>query len=46
MTELILSRRFRGPSSSGNGGYTSGALATHLHDCPENRVDAWPPVEV
>jgi hypothetical protein len=46
MTELILPQRFCGPPSSGNGGYTSGALAAHLHDCPDNRVDAWPPVEV
>jgi hypothetical protein len=46
MTELILPRRFCGPPHSGNGGYTAGALAAHLHDCPDNRVEAWPPVEV
>jgi hypothetical protein len=28
-TELVVAERFRGPARSGNGGYTSGALALH-----------------
>ncbi len=30
MTELVVPRRFRGPTSSGNGGWTAGALARLL----------------
>ena len=47
MTELIVPRRFRGPASSGNGGWTAGALAGMLdHDCPEDRSSAWPTIRV
>jgi hypothetical protein len=47
MTELIVPRRFCGPPSSGNGGWTSGALAGLVdHDCPDNRADAWPTIRV
>ncbi|MCW2842401.1 MAG: hypothetical protein JWN22_317 [Nocardioides sp.] len=47
MTELLVPRRFRGPSSSGNGGWTAGALAGLVdHDCPDNRADAWPAIRV
>ena len=36
---LIVPRRFCGPASSGNGGWTAGALAALVaHDCPENRA--------
>jgi hypothetical protein len=47
LSELIIPRRFCGPASSGNGGWTSGALAGLVeHDCPENRADAWPAIRV
>jgi hypothetical protein len=47
VTELLVPRRFRGPSSSGNGGWTAGALAGLVdHDCPDNRADAWPAIRV
>ena len=45
--ELIIPNRFCGPPSSGNGGWTAGALAGLVdHDCPDNRAAAWPPVRV
>lgn len=45
--ELIVPQRFRGPASSGNGGWTSGALAALVdHGCPDNRADAWPTIAV
>ncbi|MGH3361578.1 MAG: hypothetical protein ACRDOM_03890 [Nocardioides sp.] len=46
-TELIIPSRFRGPTHSGNGGWTSGALAGCVeHDCPDNAADAWPTIRV
>jgi len=45
--ELIIPNRFRGPASSGNGGWTAGALAALVdHHCPDNRAAAWPPIRV
>ena len=45
--ELLVPRRFCGPASSGNGGWTAGALAALVdHACPDNRAAAWPPVRV
>ncbi len=45
--ELIIPSRFCGPRSSGNGGWTAGALAALVDlDCPDNRAAAWPPVRV
>src|SRR5699024_3173821 len=47
MGDLIVSRRFCGPADSGNGGWTAGALATlDTDDCPDNRCESWPPIEV
>ena len=47
MTELLVPRRFCGPPSSGNGGWTAGALAGLLdHDCPADHAAAWPTVQV
>jgi len=47
MTELLVPRRFCGPSSSGNGGWTAGALTGLLdHDRPDDRAAAWPTVQV
>lgn len=44
---LLVPRRFCGPPSSGNGGWTAGALAALVpHHCPENRARSWPAVEV
>ena len=45
--QLVVPSRFCGPPDSGNGGWTAGALATHLtRECPDNRADEWPTVEV
>jgi hypothetical protein len=47
VSELIIPSRFCGPPSSGNGGWTSGALAGLVaHDRPDNRADAWPAIRV
>ena len=47
MTELLIPSRFRGPASSGNGGWSAGALAELLdHDCPDDHAAAWPTVRV
>ena len=47
MAELLIPGRFRGPASSGNGGWTAGALAELLdHDRPADRSDQWPTIEV
>ncbi|QIK74412.1 hypothetical protein [Nocardioides piscis] len=47
MNEIIVPGRFNGPTGSGNGGWTSGELATHLvAECPDNRIDGWPAIEV
>ncbi len=45
--ELIVPQRFCGPASSGNGGWTAGALAA-LVDCdgPADRNAGWPSVRV
>lgn len=47
MSDLIVPRRFCGPADSGNGGWTAGALATlDTDDCPDDRCESWPPIEV
>jgi hypothetical protein len=47
MTDLIIPSRFRGPPSSGNGGYCSGAVAAYAGDaCPEDHAHPWPSVTV
>ena len=44
---LVVPHRFCGPPSSGNGGWTAGALAAQVRGCPgDHRTDQWPPVEV
>jgi hypothetical protein len=46
-SELIVPGRFCGPPTSGNGGWTSGALAGLLdHDPPGSRARAWPSIRV
>ncbi|HYQ33099.1 MAG TPA: hypothetical protein VEQ83_07785 [Lapillicoccus sp.] len=45
--DLLVPRRFCGPPSSGNGGWTAGALAAAIpHDCPDNRARSWPTIRV
>jgi hypothetical protein len=45
--DLIVPSRFCGPTSSGNGGWTAGALAAHVrHENPEHRKDSWPAISV
>ena len=47
MNRLIVPRRFCGPPSSGNGGWTAGALAGLVeHERPGDRTDARPAIEV
>jgi hypothetical protein len=46
MTELLVPSRFRGPASSGNGGWTAGALAALVEGCPTDHAKHWPVVEV
>jgi hypothetical protein len=45
--QLIVPSRFRGPRSSGNGGWTAGALAALVdHDVPADHAARWPTVAV
>jgi hypothetical protein len=47
MTDLIIPSRFCGPPSSGNGGYSAGAIAAYAgEDCPEDHARPWPAVSV
>jgi hypothetical protein len=47
VTELVVPSRFRGPPSSGNGGWTAGALAAKLADVPsEDHAAGWPTIQV
>jgi hypothetical protein len=47
MTDLIIPSRFRGPPSSGNGGYSAGAISAYAGDaCPEDHARPWPTVMV
>ena len=47
VTELIVPQRFCGPPDSGNGGWTAGALAAlDSADCPGDRSESWPTLEV
>lgn len=44
--ELTVPARFCGPPSSGNGGWTAGALAALVEACPTDHARTWPTVEV
>ena len=44
-TEIVISRRFRGPPNSGNGGYSCGLLARHLEGTVEVTLHAPPPLD-
>src|SRR5262245_49353241 len=47
MTDLIIPSRFCGPPSSGNGGYSAGAVSAYAGDeCPEDHARPWPTVTV
>jgi hypothetical protein len=47
MTDLIIPSRFCGPPSSGNGGYSAGAVSAYAGaECPEDHARPWPTVEV
>jgi hypothetical protein len=43
--ELVIERKFRGPSGSANGGYTCGVLASFLHGPAEVTLRLPPPLE-
>jgi len=44
-TEIIIERRYRGPTTSGNGGYACGLLAGYLDGVIEVTLKAPPPLE-
>jgi hypothetical protein len=47
MPDLLVPRRFCGPPSSGNGGWTAGALAALVGAAlPEDHAEPWPAVSV
>jgi hypothetical protein len=43
--ELVIARKFRGPTESANGGYTCGLLASFLHEPAEVTLRLPPPLE-
>jgi hypothetical protein len=43
--EVLISRRFRGPPASANGGYACGLLANHLEGTARVRLHTPPPLE-
>lgn len=45
-SDLLIPARFRGPESSGNGGWTSGAMAALVETTPGDHARNWPTVEV
>ena len=45
MVELVIDRKFRGPTGSANGGYTCGMLASFLHGPAEVTLRLPPPLE-
>jgi hypothetical protein len=46
MTDLLVPARFCGPPSSGNGGWTAGAMAELVHGHPTDHAAAWPAITV
>jgi hypothetical protein len=47
MNDLIVPSRFCGPPSSGNGGWSAGALSAYAgSECPEDHSRPWPTIEV
>ena len=46
-TRLVVPSRFCGPPSSGNGGYSAGAVAAYVEDgCPHDHARPWPAITV
>jgi hypothetical protein len=46
-TELVVPARFCGPPSSGNGGWSAGAVSAYAgEDCPDDHALPWPAVTV
>ena len=45
-SELMVPARFRGPATSGNGGWAAGSLAALIEGCPRDHSAPWPVVEV
>jgi hypothetical protein len=43
--ELVIERKFRGPTGSANGGYTCGLLASFMHGPAEVTLRLPPPLE-
>ena len=46
MTDLLVPARFCGPPSSGNGGWTAGAMAELVHGHPADHAEPWPAITV
>ena len=46
MSDLLVPARFCGPPVSGNGGWTSGAMAELVHGHPADHAEPWPPITV
>jgi hypothetical protein len=47
MNDLLVPSRFCGPPSSGNGGWSAGALSPYAgSECPEDHSLPWPTIEV
>jgi hypothetical protein len=46
MTDLLVPARFCGPPISGNGGWTSGAMAELVHGHPDDHAVPWPAISV
>ena len=47
LPDLIVPSRFRGPPSSGNGGYSAGAISAYAGDeCPDDHARPWPAIAV
>ena len=47
LPDLVVPSRFCGPPSSGNGGWSSGAISAYAGaDCPDDHAQPWPTVSV
>jgi hypothetical protein len=47
LPDLVVPTRFRGPPSSGNGGWSAGAIAAYAgSSCPHDHARPWPTVTV
>ncbi|MBO0843859.1 MAG: hypothetical protein J2P22_00375 [Nocardioides sp.] len=47
LPDLVVPSRFCGPPSSGNGGWSAGAISAHAgQECPHDHAQPWPTVTV